>query len=138
MAIKSNVLIIPFLLLALPFVFAGSPNYDFQTVEINNIIAYIGQSTNLTRNLNIEQLETIDVEITLKAAQNISGGFVDFVSCEARLEGYEFGSIYGRTDVFTVEQGNIYRKTLSLRVPDDIETSDPYTLRIECSDPLDQ
>lgn len=126
------------IVLLLPFVLANSPNYDFETVEINDIIAYINQNTNLTRNLNIEQLETIDVEVTLKAAQTIPGGFVDFVRCRSTLEGYEFGTVVDETPVFTVEQGNVYKKTLRLQIPEDIETSEPYTLRVECADPRDR
>lgn len=139
MEIHAKQFILPLLVvLALPMVFADSQNYNFETVEINDIIAYINQPTNLSRNLNLEQLETITVELTLKASQNISGGFVDFVRCRATLEGYEFGSVSDETPVFTVEQGNVYKKVMNINVPEDIETSEPYTLRLECSDPQDQ
>ena len=139
MEIHAKQFILPLLvILALPMVFADSQNYNFETVEINDIIAYLNQPTNLSRNLNLEQLETITVELTIKASQNISGGFVDFVRCRSTLEGYEFGSVSDETPVFTVEQGNVYKKVMNINVPEDIETSEPYTLRLECSDPQDQ
>ena len=117
---------------------ADSPNYDITQVEINDLLAFSAGSTASLQNLNIELLETIQVELTLTASNNITGGFVDQVRCEASLEGYEFGLVRDITPVFTVEEDNIYKKMLNVQVPDDIEASEPYTIRVECSDTINE
>lgn len=131
-------LVLSMLVFVSNIVLAASPNYDITQVEINDLLAF-SQSANVSlQNLNIELLENVEVELTLRASENISGGFIDQVRCEASIEGYEFGVVRDITPVFTVEQGNTYKKVLSLRIPPDIEASEPYTLRAECSDTINE
>jgi len=117
---------------------ADSINYDFVRIEVNDLEAFQQGSTASISNLNVELLDKLTVEITLQASANISGGFVDDVVCEANIFGYEFGALSGRTPIFTIEQGLVYKKTVTMDVPDDIDASETYTLRVECSDPIDE
>jgi len=131
-------LVLTLLLFVSNLVNADSPNYDIAQVEVNDLLAFSSSGNVTLQNLNIELLENIQVEITLKASDNITGGFVDQVRCEASLEGYEFGLVRDITPVFTVEEGNTYKKMLNVQVPEDIEASEPYTLRTECSDTINE
>ena len=48
--------------------------------------------------------------------------------------GYEFGSITDSVGPFSIDDENTYKKVLTLYVPEDIDSSEDYTLRVEVSD----
>jgi uncharacterized membrane protein len=52
--------------------------------------------------------------------------------------GYEYGSISDSTGQFSLDAGKTYKKTLTLDIPEDIDASEDYTLRIEASDKVDE
>src|SRR5574341_761734 len=66
---------------------------------------------------------------------NVKGiNSVDDVRVKAEIDGYEYGDIEDRTSLFDIDAGNVYRKTLNLVIPNDIDASETYTLRVEVSD----
>ncbi len=117
---------------------ADSPNYDILRIEVNDLEAFQQGSTSSIPNLNLELLDTLNVQLTLQGATSISGSFVDDVVCESKILGYEFGALSDRTPIFTVEENLVYSKVMNIPIPDDIDASESYTLRIECSDPIDE
>jgi len=101
---------------------AVSPDYDITRVEVND--------EELTgRTLDVERGETFVVETTVLGINN-----VDDVSISAEIQGYEYGDIRKRSNLFSVEAGLTYKKVLTLTIPDDIDASQVYTLRIEVED----
>jgi uncharacterized membrane protein len=127
--------IFTFLLLALfivPVVSASSPNYDIIRVEVNDL-----DITNIQQ-FDVERDEILDIEVWIAGDANITGGFVDDVRVEVEIIGYEFGVISDITSLFSIDAGVTYKKTLSLHVPDDIDSSEVYTLRVRVSDKLDE
>jgi len=117
-------------LLAFMFVFlfsivavnAVSPDYDITRVEVND--------EELTgRTLDVERGETFVVETTVLGINN-----VDDVSVSAEIQGYEYGDIRKRSNLFSVEAGLTYKKVLTLTIPEDIDASQIYTLRVEVED----
>ncbi len=116
----------------LPSVLATSPNYQIKQVEVNDL-----DITAIT-NLDVERDEDLEIEVTLFGESTANGTVTDDVRIEAEIIGYEFGPISDITPVFSVDAGNTYKKTLHLHIPDDIDASQHYTLRIRVSDPLDE
>jgi len=103
-------------------VVAASDDYDIRTVEVNDID--LSGST-----LDVERGEVLNLEVIIEGINN-----VDDVRVKAEIEGYEHGDIEDRTSLFEIEAGKVYRKTLNLIVPNDIDASEDYTLRVELSD----
>ena len=138
--LKKSIILSTSLLLVLMtvgLVHADSDHYDFTNVEINDLLFFDG-TTILQQELNLLQEEFLKVKFTLQANETIFGGFVDPVFCSVDLEGYEYGKVSTSIGPFSVEEGKLYQKTLSLQVPEDIDTSESYTIRLECSDQIDQ
>ncbi len=108
----------------------AAPNYSITQIEIDDII--------VTGTFDVERDQDLDIEVVLTGAGNITGGVIDNVRIEAEIIGYEFGPIIDATPIFSVDQGITYRKTLRLHIPNDIDSSKTYTLRIRASDPIDQ
>jgi uncharacterized membrane protein len=109
---------------------ADSPDYDVLYVEANDLPISLADGNIL----DIERGETLDLTVVIEAAASINGGSVDDVSIKAEIEGYEYGDIEDRTSIFEVEEGLTYYKRLKLVIPEDIDASETYTLRIEVSD----
>lgn len=101
---------------------AVSPDYDIVNVEVNDI-DISGTS------FDVERGEELEVEVTLRG-----DSAVDNVRVEARIDGYEYGRISDVSDVFSVDPGVTFKRTLHLNVPFDIDASQLYTLRIEVFD----
>jgi len=120
-------LIAIFLAMTSAIVLADSPDYDIIDVQINDIT--LGSS----KLLDIERTDSITVEIELKALNSTPD-----VRVEAEIEGYEFGDIKDKSDIFDMESNVTYKKTLKLDIPDDLQASKTYTLRVEVSDPKNQ
>src|SRR3989344_1918768 len=115
------------------FVAAAAPDYDILSVEVNDLQAFGGGSA--IPNLDVERGDTLDIEVVIQGNATISGGQVPDVRIEAKIVGYEFGTISDISDIFSVDENLVYRKTLTLVIPEDIDASELYTLRIEASDP---
>jgi len=84
-----------------------------------------------TNRLQIERGQEFDVEVKLLAT-----GDGEDIQIEAFISGYEYSDfepISDATHVFDVEEGVIYRKTLTLKLPDNVD-EDNYKLRVVVSD----
>ncbi len=107
-------------------VLADSPNYNITKVEVNDVELN-------GRILDIERTDSLTVEVEIEVTT-----LTDDMRVEAEIEGYEFGDIKDKSEIFDAEAGRTYKKTLTLDIPDDLQASKPYTLRIEASDPDNQ
>ena len=117
------------LLTVAPSVHASSPNYDITKVEIDDV--------EVSGTYDVERDTEIEIEVTLQGDANMTADFVDDVRIEAEIIGYEFGPISDTTPVFSVDKGITYKKILHLHIPEDIDASEVYTLRIRASDKND-
>ena len=102
---------------------ASTNDYSFDIIKVN------GLETDVNTALDIERGERLDIEVWL-----IANATVEDVEITAKINGYEYGSISDSTGLFNLDEGKTYKKTLTLYVPEDIEASEDYTLRIEASD----
>ncbi|MBI1972433.1 hypothetical protein HYS50_00325 [Candidatus Woesearchaeota archaeon] len=124
------------LAVSLGLVSAAAPDYDILSVEVNDLQVFGGGST--VPNLDVERGDTLDIEVVVQGNTTIPGGQVPDVRVEAKIIGYEFGTIADISDIFSVDEGLVYKKKLTLAVPEDIDASELYTLRIEVSDPINE
>lgn len=116
----------------IPAVAATSPNYQITSVEVNDL-----DLTNIA-SFDVERDEDLEIEVTILGESNVTDQVTDDVRVEAEIIGYEFGPISDITPIFSVDAGKTYKKILRLHIPDDIDASQEYTLRIRVSDPLDE
>ena len=108
------------LLLSVAGVSASSSAYDIDAVYVNGI----NPGTN--GKVQVELGEKASILVYLHGT-----GTRDNVRVKAWLGGYEYGSIEAYTDVFDIEDGVSYKKTLSLAIPEDLDVEDhEYTLHI--------
>lgn len=109
------------------YVFSATAALDV-SVEVDDEDVTVGA----TNYLNIERGEVIDVEVKLNdALQNHTD-----MTVTAFISGYEFNNIEPMSDtsnIFDMEQNVRYKKTLSLRIPSEVD-EDKYLLRIIVSD----
>ena len=117
---------------------ANSPNYDILSVEVNDMLAYSSTGANVVNILDVERGDTINIEVMVEGDANISSGVIDDVFVEAKIVGYEYGSISATEGPFSIEAGNTYHKMLTIQIPQDIDSSESYTLRVEVSDSIDE
>tara|TARA_Y100000310_G_scaffold337875_1_gene426075 strand:+ start:72 stop:1190 length:1119 start_codon:yes stop_codon:yes gene_type:complete len=82
---------------------------------------------------------TIQVELgsTLQVLVYLEGAGEQDVKVRAWIGGYEYGTIQDITDMFDVEDGISYRKYLYLDIPEDVDSSQEYTLYVEIYDDTD-
>ncbi len=124
------ILMVLFLALASVNALADSPDYDIVDVQVNDI------SLGSSKTLNIERTDVITVEVELVSR---SVDVVPDVRVRAEINGYEFGDIVSKTDIFDLQPNNVtYKKTLELDIPEDLQASRQYTLRIQVSDSRNQ
>ena len=115
---------------------ALSPDYEITNVEVDDRDA---------TNLVVERGETIEVDVFIDGQS--TGKTRDNVRAKVWLGGYEFGNVEASTEEFKVEPGRNYKKTLFLRIPNDIQAdldvsedsssygnSKDYTLHVEIFD----
>ncbi len=110
-----------------------SPNFQFIRIEVNDLEVFPSG----IQNLDVERGETLDIEVTLQGTNFTAPAGpneIDDVRVEAKIVGYEFGPVSDITPVFSVESGLTYQKTLHIEIPEDIDASERYILRIEISD----
>ncbi len=120
---------------------AESPNYDILSVEVDDLQVYSSGGSGSITSLDVERGSTVNIEVVLEGDANMTGGLVELVDdvfVEAKIIGYEFGSISDMTGPFSVEAGKTYKKTLTISIPSDIDASEVYSLRIEVSDAVDE
>ena len=112
-----------FLFLFVPFASADSDAYEIQSVFVNGISAEDAK-------IQVELGSTMDIQVLLEG----TGESTD-VRVHAWIGGYAYESIEESTDVFDVENGVSYKKTLSLDIPEDLDVSEhEYTLHVRVYD----
>jgi len=121
---KKVLAIVLAMLVLLTGVYASSDNYNIKDVKINDVSAdSVAQ---------VERGEQVPIEVWVTGTGN-----KDNVRVDVEIDGYEHGSIDDRTEIFEVESGVTYKKTLYLDIPSDIDASETYTLKVEVSDKSD-
>jgi hypothetical protein len=132
------------------FVSADSDFYDIEKVEVDGV-----ELDPLTPAvLQVELDDTVEVEVTVLGAdfdvvcdettgtdpehENCNG--VDDARVEVSIHGYEYGDLDDVSDIFDIEDGVSYKKTLNIELPDDLEVEDDnfYTLHVEVYDDNDR
>ena len=116
-------------LLTLTGIAQAAPEYSIKKVLVDNL--------DITGNsFDVERDSDVLIEVWVEGAANATT--IPDVRIEAKVLGYEFGSISDLTEIFSIEGGKLYKKTLQLHIPKDIDASEEYTLRIEVSDTRDE
>ena len=98
-----------------------APDYDILSVEVNDLLAFSRGSAITVPNLDVERGDTLEIEVVLQGNNSIAGSQVPDVRVEAKIIGYEFGTISAISDIFSVDQGLVYKKKLTLVIPEDID-----------------
>ena len=113
-------------LLTVPTLAEESTNYDFSNIYVEGIglaedsSIYVERGDEITVRVYLEGLdETKDVQI------------------KTWLGGYEYDTVQETSDMFDVEAGVIYGKTLNLALPSDLNADQEYTLYVEVFDETD-
>ena len=111
---------------------AASPDYDIAKVKVNDIEI----NENDANDIVVERGESLDVEVWVNGQSN---GQVKDVRVKAWVGGYEHGEISESTNVFKIENNGVYKKTLTLDLPNDLDAdtngnSEKYTLYVEAFD----
>ena len=137
MKFKSALSIIAILLLSLVSlgnVSAGiSTDYVIDGVEVDG--RDVSESD--VNFITVERGNSLDVEVWVRG---LSGGAVrDDVRVKAWIGGYEYGDVAKQTKTFKVESSGLYKKELSISLPDDIDAdtsgnAKKYTLHVEAFD----
>ncbi len=139
MKFKSALRVITVLLLglfSLGNVSAGtSHDYVIDSVEVDG--RTISESD--VNFITVERGDSLDVEIWVKGLQSGVGAVRDDVKVKAWIGGYEYGDVAEQTKIFKVEPNGLYKKTLSVSLPNDIDAdtrgnSKGYTLHVEAFD----
>jgi len=116
-----------FLFLAVLLVGIGvvaASDYVVDSVQVDDIVAVEGGDA-----IFVERGQDAVIEAYISG--NAS---VDNVRVKAYLGGYEYDDVEASTETFAVEEGVDYRKVLRLSIPNDLEASDDYTLRVKVFD----
>lgn len=105
---------------------AYAANYQVDKVEVDGIDATSGV-------VYVERGEDVDIDVFLRG----TGSTTD-VRVRAWIGGYEYDEVEAKTKMFEVENGVVYKKSLTLELPEDLDSSKDYTLRVEIFDDLDE
>lgn len=115
----------------------NEPDVEEMTVYINGEVIWHGYCVVeetvdpwacYTNQYNVPALERdsqLSIKVVFKSKKDLSN-----VKIHAWLNGYR-ESIEARTNSFDVFRGNLYSKTLFLRIPNDIDAKDTYTLYVK-------
>ena len=110
------------------------PDFSITKVEVDGTVA------SKTGAVFVERGSTVIVDVWVKGndafrkcQDNRARSCYD-VKVKAFIGGYEYGDVEDSEGPFEVEPGVTYHKTLRLVIPEDIEASDDYTLRVEAYD----
>lgn len=107
-------------------VLAESDNYDITNVGIN------GQS--YQNIVYVERGDSVSVEVYFEGAEE---GLTTDVNLRAWIGGYEYDTVQSTSEMFDVEAGVSYKKTLQVELPEDLIAEQDYTLYIELYDDTD-
>jgi len=103
-------------------------DYELQAIKVDGLVMVEGQSMPVY----VERGSKVSVEIFFNGA---SDGTVAYdTKVKAWIGGYEYGDIESTTEIFQVLPGVQYKKVLILDIPEDLESSEEYTLNIDIYD----
>lgn len=106
---------------------AFSNDYRIEHVEIDgteSVPEFYG-----ARTVTVERGQAVPIDVWVNAFND-----VDNVRVEVSLKGYERGTISYTSDVFELERNTVKKVPLVLNLPEDLDSSETYTLTIEVSD----
>ena len=112
-------------LVAVPVIADESSNYEVNDIYFTGL--NIADST-----LYVERGETLPITVYLTGL-----GETTDVNLKVWIGGYEYDNVFTASDMFDVEDGVTYRKTLNLEIPDDMIAEQDYTVYIEMYDDED-
>jgi len=110
-------------LFAVPLAAADANDYSIEAVYVNGIQA----EGNLVQ---VELGSTVSIQVYVEG----TGERTD-VRLRAWIGGYEYGSVEETSEVFEVEDGVSYKKSLYVDIPEDLDvSSNTYTLHVDIYD----
>jgi len=120
------VLLVAVMLLGISTVLAE--NFIVESVEVDDITAEENGNA-----IFVERGQTSVIGVYLEG-----NGTSDNVKVKAYIGGYEYDDVEAVSDIFEVEPGVEYKKYLKLEIPEDLEPSGDYTLRVKVYDDNDE
>ena len=126
MKVITSIVMLIFVALFANVVSAAEADYEFKDADINGI-----QALNEDPVIHIERGQKVHIRVELESTNAID---VEDVRVRAWIGGTEHGRIEAESDIFTIENGIRYTKSLVLHIPEDIDASETYTLHIEAFD----
>ncbi len=113
---------------------ADDAGIKFVSIQLNGeYVFFKGKPAGNLDHINVKPGENLLIQV---AYENTGTSTIDDVRVSARVLGYEFGNLVADSDIDKVIPGQNYLKTLNILIPDDIDTSQTYTLRVEISSPI--
>ncbi len=114
--------------LVLGAVAVSAENFVITAVQVDDIpVSEGGQA------VHVERGQDAIVEVFLTGLSE-----TDDVRVKAYIGGYEYDDVEALSDIFEVEPGVKYKKTLRLAIPEDLSASDDKTLRVKVYDDDDE
>ena len=82
--------------------------------------------------LYVERGDTLNIRVETETVEPLPIGFISIkdVRIKAEIDGYEYDDIEDSSEMFDMEAGVRYVKHLTLSIPEDIDASQNYDLRI--------
>ncbi len=121
-------------LFSLSNVYAGvSPDYVVDKVEVDG--REVSESD--VNFITVERGDSLEIETWVRG---LNGGAVkDDVRVKAWIGGYEYGDVAEKTKIFKVEPNSLYKKSLSVTLPNDLDAdangnAEKYSLHVEVFD----
>lgn len=105
---------------------AQAADFEIDRVRVDDITIYEGGDA-----VYVERGQPVAVEVWIDGTGN--GSSYD-TRVRAWVGGYEYGEVRAVSDIFEVEAGVDYKKTLVLDMPNDLKASKDYTLHVEVFD----
>jgi hypothetical protein len=120
---KKLILALVIFLVAFTAFVSASDNYSIEEVYVNDILA--------TNTIQVELDTELTVDVFLEGT-----GLTQDVKVKAWFGGYEYDLIEDYTEMFDVEDGVTYKKTLTLDIPEDLNLDEDnyYTLYVQIYD----
>ena len=111
-----------------------APDFTIQEVEVDGTVLSAGSALYVERN----SIVNVDVWVrgndVFRQCTDDRGRSCYNVKVKAFIGGYEYGEVEDVSAPFQVLQGAVRPIHLTLKIPNDIEASDDYTLRVEAFD----
>ena len=82
--------------------------------------------------LYVERGDTLNIRVETETVEPLPIGFISIkdVRIKAEIDGYEYDDIEDSSEMFDMEAGVRYVKHLTLSIPEDIDASEDYKLRV--------